>query len=183
MTFTEHSHLLSNPRLVLEFDLLFFAFGKLGTVIWAWTVMFAYTLLVPYLALVLWGSLYHYVPSKLGLSLGTGLVLSATQTYVLGLFPIYAVIEHQLPPASRFIVILEQVSGNSVNVAECGEVSVFNTHRASFVFKHRQQLSQWMLFTQMFRFHWISSGSLSETRRCLKVSSLFRVQSTSVNVF
>lgn len=97
-------------RLVLEFDLLFYAFGKLGTVTWAWIVMFVYTLLVPYCALVFWGSLYHSFPYKLGLSLGTGLILSAIQTYVLGLFPIYVVIENQLPPASRFIVILEQVS-------------------------------------------------------------------------
>lgn len=95
----------------MEFDLLFFAFGKLGTVIWAWVVMFAYTLLVPYYALVFWGSLYHSSPSKLGVSLVMGLILSAVQTYVLGQFPIYVVVHYQLPPASRFIVILEQVSG------------------------------------------------------------------------
>lgn len=94
----------------MEFDLLFFAFGKLGTVTWAWVVMFAYTLFVPYYTLVLWGSLYHRFPSKLGLSLGTGLVLSAVQTCVLGQFPISVVVDYQLPPASRFIVILEQVS-------------------------------------------------------------------------
>lgn len=99
-----------NLRLVLEFDLLFFAFGKPGTVTWAWVVMFAYTLFVPYYTLVFWGSLYHSFPSKLGLSLVTGLVLSAVQTFILGLFPIYTVVHYQLPPASRFIVILEQVS-------------------------------------------------------------------------
>lgn len=97
-------------RLVLEFDLLFYAFGKLGTVIWAWAVMFAYTLLVPYYTLVCWGSLYHRSSSKLGLTLVTGLALSAVQTYVLGHFPIHVVVRYQLPPASRFIVILEQVS-------------------------------------------------------------------------
>ncbi|KAK1901646.1 Sterol O-acyltransferase 2 [Dissostichus eleginoides] len=103
------SVLLWAAQIVLEFDLLFFAFGKLGTVIWAWAVMFFYTLLVPYLTLVIWGSLYHTCPSKLGLSLGTGLILSAVQTYVLGLFPIFVVVQYQLPPASRFIVILEQI--------------------------------------------------------------------------
>lgn len=97
-------------RLVLEFDLLFYAFGKLGTVIWAWVVMFAYTLLVPYYTLVFWGSRYHRSSSKLGPSLVTGLALSAVQTYVLGHFPIHVVVHYQLPPASRFIVILEQVS-------------------------------------------------------------------------
>ncbi|XP_040890536.1 sterol O-acyltransferase 2 isoform X2 [Toxotes jaculatrix] len=100
---------IDQGRLVLEFDLLFFAFGKLGTVTWAWVVMFVYTLLVPYYTLVFWGSLYHSFSSKLGLSLGTGLILSAVQTCVLGLFPIYVVVDNQLPPASRFIVILEQI--------------------------------------------------------------------------
>uniref|UniRef100_A0A3B5BBC1 Sterol O-acyltransferase 2 n=1 Tax=Stegastes partitus TaxID=144197 RepID=A0A3B5BBC1_9TELE len=100
---------IDQGRLVLEFDLLFFAFGKLGTVTWAWIIMFVYTLCVPYYTLVLWGSLYHNFPSKLGLSLGTGLLLSAIQTCVLGLFPVYVVIHYQLPPASRFIVILEQI--------------------------------------------------------------------------
>ncbi|TKS70633.1 Sterol O-acyltransferase 1 [Collichthys lucidus] len=102
---------IDQGRLVLEFDLLFFAFGKLGTVTWAWTVMFAYTLLVPYYTLVFWGSLYHTFPSKLGISLSTSLVLAAVQTYVLGHFPIYVVVHYQLPPASRFIVILEQILG------------------------------------------------------------------------
>lgn len=95
--------------MVLEFDLLFYAFGKLGTVTWAWAVMFAYTLLVPYYALKFWASLYHTSGSKLGLSLLTGLALSAVHTYVLGHFPVHVVVHYQLPPASRFIVILEQV--------------------------------------------------------------------------
>lgn len=94
----------------MEFDLLFYAFGKLGTVTWAWVVMFTYTLLVPYYALVFWGSMYHSSTSKLGLSIGVGLALSAVQTYILGQFPIHVVVHYQLPPASRFIVILEQVS-------------------------------------------------------------------------
>uniref|UniRef100_A0A8C2XC40 Sterol O-acyltransferase 2 n=1 Tax=Cyclopterus lumpus TaxID=8103 RepID=A0A8C2XC40_CYCLU len=100
---------IDQGRLVLEFDLLSFAFGRLGTVTWAWVVMFVYTLLVPYFTLVFWGSLYHSFPSKLGLSLGTGLVLFAVQTCVLGLFPIYVAVHYQLPPASRLIVILEQI--------------------------------------------------------------------------
>ncbi|KAM4587948.1 sterol O-acyltransferase 2 [Odontesthes bonariensis] len=100
---------IDQGRLVLEFDLLSFAFGKLGTVTWSWGVMFVYTLFVPYYTLLLWGSSYHSFPSKLGLSLVTGFILSAIQTSVLGLFPIYMVVHHQLPPASRFIVVLEQI--------------------------------------------------------------------------
>lgn len=102
--------LFSTFRLVLEFDLLFYAFGKLGTVTWAWLAMFVYTLFVPYFILEFWGALYHKFPSKLGLTLGAGLIFTTLQTCVLGLFPIYTVVHHQLPPASRFIVILEQVS-------------------------------------------------------------------------
>ncbi|XP_024909747.1 sterol O-acyltransferase 1-like, partial [Cynoglossus semilaevis] len=45
---------IDQGRLVLEFDILFYAFGKMGTVIQAWLVMFVYTLLVPYYTLVLW---------------------------------------------------------------------------------------------------------------------------------
>lgn len=100
----------------MEFDILFFAFGKVGTVTWAWVVMFAYTLFIPYYTLVFWGSLYHSAPSKIGLSVGVGLILSAVQTYVLGHFPVYVVLHYQLPPASRFIVILEQVSALEINV-------------------------------------------------------------------
>uniref|UniRef100_A0A3B5PZE3 Sterol O-acyltransferase 2 n=1 Tax=Xiphophorus maculatus TaxID=8083 RepID=A0A3B5PZE3_XIPMA len=104
--FLERASLL---ELVLEFDLLFYAFGKLGTVTWAWLAMFIYTLVVPYFILEFWGSLYHKFPSKLGLTLGAGLIFTTIQTCVLGLFPIYTVVHHQLPPASRFIVILEQI--------------------------------------------------------------------------
>nr|XP_061814038.1 sterol O-acyltransferase 2-like [Nerophis lumbriciformis] len=100
---------IDQGRLVLEFDLLFYAFGKLGTVTWVWALMFVYTLLVPYYTLLFWGSFYHRCPSKLGLSVCTALVLAALQASVLGLLPIYAVVQHQLPPASRFIVILEQI--------------------------------------------------------------------------
>lgn len=100
---------IDQGRLVLEFELLFYAFGQPGTVFWAWTIMFGYTLLVPFYTLRFWGSLYHKFPQKLALSLGTGLVLSTVQTFILGLFPIYVVVHHQLPPASRFIVILEQI--------------------------------------------------------------------------
>uniref|UniRef100_A0A3Q2QST3 Sterol O-acyltransferase 2 n=1 Tax=Fundulus heteroclitus TaxID=8078 RepID=A0A3Q2QST3_FUNHE len=100
---------IDQGRLVLEFDLLFYAFGNMRTVTWAWLAMFVYALFVPYYILQFWGSLYHKFPSKLGLTLGAGLIYAAIQTCVLGLFPIYTVVHHQLPPASRFIVILEQI--------------------------------------------------------------------------
>uniref|UniRef100_A0A4W5PFG6 O-acyltransferase n=1 Tax=Hucho hucho TaxID=62062 RepID=A0A4W5PFG6_9TELE len=100
---------IDQGRLVLEFDLLSYAFGKLHIVAWAWLLMFSYTLAVPYNALDLWGTLYHRSPLKVVLSVGAVLVLSALQAAVLGVLPIYVVFHYQLPPASRFIIILEQI--------------------------------------------------------------------------
>ncbi|XP_035243317.1 sterol O-acyltransferase 2 [Anguilla anguilla] len=100
---------IDQGRLVLEFDLLSYAFGKLSTVLWAWLLMFSYTLAGPYHVLGTWGGLYHSSRFKGVLTAGAGLVLAAMQTCILGVFPIYTVIHHQLPPASRFIIILEQI--------------------------------------------------------------------------
>uniref|UniRef100_A0A8C8C576 O-acyltransferase n=1 Tax=Oncorhynchus tshawytscha TaxID=74940 RepID=A0A8C8C576_ONCTS len=100
---------IDQGRLVLEFDLLSYAFGKLHIVGLAWLLMFSYTLAVPYYALALWGTLYHRSPVQGVLSVGAGLVLSALQAALLGVLPIYVVFHYQLPPASRFIIILEQI--------------------------------------------------------------------------
>ncbi|KAG7478258.1 hypothetical protein MATL_G00078050 [Megalops atlanticus] len=100
---------IDQGRLVLEFDLLFYAFGKLSTVLWAWLIMFSYTLAGPYHALGLWGGCYHSSHFKGALTAGAGLALAAMQMCILGLFPIYVVVQYQLPPASRFIIILEQI--------------------------------------------------------------------------
>lgn len=101
--------IVSYFRLVLEFDLFFYAFGKLGTVIWAWFIMFSFTLLGPYHILSQWMGLYHHYRWKVLISVATAMVLLAAQMSVLGYFPVYVVLHYQLPPASRFIVILEQV--------------------------------------------------------------------------
>ncbi|XP_061074807.1 sterol O-acyltransferase 2 [Conger conger] len=100
---------IDQGRLVLEFDLLSYAFGKFSTVLWAWMFMFSYTLAGPYHLLGTWGGLYHSGHFRGVLTAGTGLVLVTMQTCVLGVFPIYTIIHHQLPPASRFVVILEQI--------------------------------------------------------------------------
>ncbi|XP_023651223.1 sterol O-acyltransferase 2 isoform X2 [Paramormyrops kingsleyae] len=101
---------IDQGRLVLDFDLLFYAFGKLPTVLWAWMIMFSYTLAGPYHTLTLWGSHYHGAgtPRRV-LTVGCGVALAAAQSCILGVFPVYVVIHHQLPAASRFIIILEQV--------------------------------------------------------------------------
>ncbi|XP_066521525.1 sterol O-acyltransferase 2 [Hoplias malabaricus] len=100
---------IDQGRLVLDFDLFFYAFGQLGTVVWAWLIMFSYTLLGPYHVLSQWADLYHSTKWKMSVSLVTVVVLLVTQMSVLGYFPVYMVLHYQLPPASRFIIILEQI--------------------------------------------------------------------------
>uniref|UniRef100_H3BA85 O-acyltransferase n=1 Tax=Latimeria chalumnae TaxID=7897 RepID=H3BA85_LATCH len=100
---------IDEGRLVLEFDLLVYTFGKFPMVVSAWSCMFIYTLAVPYKVLNIWGSFYHtsHFPRLITFLLGSLLLVG--QTCVLGIYPIYTVIHYELPPASRFIVILEQI--------------------------------------------------------------------------
>ncbi|KAK1796425.1 hypothetical protein P4O66_009474 [Electrophorus voltai] len=102
---------IDQGRLVLEFDLFFYAFGQLGTVIWAWTIMFVYTLLVLYYILSQWGHLYHYSQWKMTVSVTSAVALLMAQIGMLGYFPVHVVLLYQLPPASCIIVILEQIFG------------------------------------------------------------------------
>ncbi|XP_075772031.1 sterol O-acyltransferase 2 isoform X2 [Pelodiscus sinensis] len=100
---------IDQGSLVLNFDLFIFAFGRLPTALFAWLVMFLHTLLVPYKALQLWAGFYRTVRfPHLFTAILWGALL-ACHAAVLGFYPVYMVIQHQLPPASRFIVILEQI--------------------------------------------------------------------------
>ncbi|KAK2857850.1 hypothetical protein Q7C36_005769 [Tachysurus vachellii] len=100
---------IDQGRLVLDFDLFFYAFGQLGVVIWAWFIMFGYTLLGPYHILRQWRELHSNYQWKMPISIATSIVLLAAEMSVLGYFPVYVVLHYQLPTASRFIVILEQI--------------------------------------------------------------------------
>ncbi|XP_075707176.1 sterol O-acyltransferase 2 [Rhinoderma darwinii] len=101
--------IIDQGRLVLEFDLLFYTFGQFGTVVWSWICLFIYTLLVPYKVLSFWGSVYPKSEHKFLLSACVGTFLLVSQTCALCIFPVIVVKHYQLPPASSFIVILEQV--------------------------------------------------------------------------
>ncbi|XP_077340009.1 sterol O-acyltransferase 2-like isoform X2 [Lithobates pipiens] len=94
---------------VVDPNLLIFTFGQPGTVAWSWICLFTYTLLVPYKALVFWGSLYPKSNHKIMLSAFVGILLLVGHTCVLCIFPVYVVKHYQLPPASGFIVTLEQI--------------------------------------------------------------------------
>ncbi|KAL1272245.1 hypothetical protein QQF64_028107 [Cirrhinus molitorella] len=100
---------IDQGKMFLDFDLFYYAFGQLGTVVWAWTLMFAYTLLGPYYILSIWASLHHSCGWRTCVSAVAALTLCAAQTSMLGIFPVYTVLHYQLPPASRFIIILEQI--------------------------------------------------------------------------
>uniref|UniRef100_A0A3B5LQC6 O-acyltransferase n=1 Tax=Xiphophorus couchianus TaxID=32473 RepID=A0A3B5LQC6_9TELE len=89
---------LDEGRLVLDFDLLVYAFGQFPLVVCTWLCMFLSVLLVPYTLFHLW--LYTWL-------FGSAFLLY--QGLCLGFLPTYVVVTNSLPPASCFIVIIEQV--------------------------------------------------------------------------
>ncbi|CAH2224783.1 sterol O-acyltransferase 2 [Pelobates cultripes] len=101
--------LIDQGRLVLEFDVLFYTFGQFSTVVWLWICLFIYALLVPYKTLHFWGSRYSKSKHPFLLSASVISIFGICQFCVLGVFPPYIVLHYKLPPASSFVVILEQV--------------------------------------------------------------------------
>ncbi|XP_068098684.1 sterol O-acyltransferase 1 [Hyperolius riggenbachi] len=99
---------IDKGRLVLEFDLLQYAFGKFPIVFATWICMFLGTLILPYVLLSMWAQGYKASSHRTIRSL---LYVSLYLLFQMGLgfCPAYIVLQHNLPPASRFIVILEQV--------------------------------------------------------------------------
>ncbi|XP_046892881.1 sterol O-acyltransferase 1 [Hypomesus transpacificus] len=100
---------IDEGRLVLDFDLLVYAFGQFPLVVSTWICMFLSVLVVPYLLFQLWASQYlsSALPGLWSLLLGSLFVLY--QALGLGLLPTYVAVENSLPPASCFVIILEQV--------------------------------------------------------------------------
>ncbi|XP_033007189.1 sterol O-acyltransferase 1-like isoform X1 [Lacerta agilis] len=100
---------IDEGRLVLEFDLLVFAFGKCSVVASTWLYMFLFTLTVPYGLFLLWAQGYHGSAHKTIRSAFFGGLFMIFQIFGLGVGPSYIVIAYHLPPASAAIVIFEQV--------------------------------------------------------------------------
>ncbi|XP_044056136.1 sterol O-acyltransferase 1 isoform X5 [Siniperca chuatsi] len=101
---------IDEGRLVLDFDLLVYAFGQFPLVVCTWICMFLSVLLVPYTLFHLWsqtqsGSYSH--PRLYSLLFGSVFLLY--QALGLGFLPTYVVVTNSFPPASCFIIILEQV--------------------------------------------------------------------------
>ncbi|XP_067370584.1 sterol O-acyltransferase 1 isoform X1 [Channa argus] len=101
---------IEEGRLVLDFDLLVDAFGQFPLVVCIWIYMFLSALLFPYTLFHLWSNTQSasYSHPKL-YSLLYGSVFLLYQALLLGFFPVYVVVTNSLPPASRFIIIMEQV--------------------------------------------------------------------------
>lgn len=97
-------------RLVLGFDLLVFVFGKFPVVFCTWLCMFSATVVVPYNLFVWWAQGYSSSSHRAIHSFFYGMLFTLFQIAGLGFGPTYVAVAYALPPASRFIVILEQVS-------------------------------------------------------------------------
>lgn len=99
-----------SPRLVLDFDLLVYAFGQIPLVVVTWICMFLSVLVVPYILFHLWSQTQSGSYSHSGLcSFLFASIYLLYQVFGLGFLPTYIVVTNSLPPASCFIVIMEQV--------------------------------------------------------------------------
>ncbi|KPP61248.1 sterol O-acyltransferase 1-like, partial [Scleropages formosus] len=100
---------IDEGRLVLDFDLLVYAFGQLPLVVSIWLCMFLSVLVVPYGLFHIWASHRQASHRRTLRSLLAGFLYLLYQGIGLGFLPTYLVLKNGLPPASRFIIILEQV--------------------------------------------------------------------------
>lgn len=96
-------------RLVLHFDLLVFAFGQFPLVVVSWICMFVSALVVPFTLLRWWAGVCSSSHHRTSYTLIAVTLLLLYQSVGLGFLPTYIVLRNSLPPASCFILILEQV--------------------------------------------------------------------------
>nr|XP_019936045.1 PREDICTED: sterol O-acyltransferase 1 [Paralichthys olivaceus] len=99
---------IDEGRLVLDFDLLVYAFGQFPLVVCTWICMFLSVLVVPFTLFHLWSQSQSGSYPRLN-TLLFGSVYLLYQALGLGFLPTYVVVINSMPPASCFIIILEQV--------------------------------------------------------------------------
>nr|XP_016846592.1 PREDICTED: sterol O-acyltransferase 2 isoform X1 [Anolis carolinensis] len=100
---------IDNECIVLDFEVLIFAFGRLHMALLAWLVMFLYTLLVPYKVLQIWARSLETLQLPTAVTVIAAAVLLIGHATVLGFYPVYTVISQPFGPASCFVIILEQL--------------------------------------------------------------------------
>ncbi|XP_060619784.2 sterol O-acyltransferase 2-like [Anolis sagrei] len=100
---------LDNGCFVLDLEIFTFSFGGLHMVPLPWLIMFLYTLLMPYKVLQIWAASVKTLQFPTLLTVIAAVVLLIGHTTVLGFYPIYTVVSQPFGPASRLIIILEQL--------------------------------------------------------------------------
>ncbi|OWK08419.1 SOAT1, partial [Cervus elaphus hippelaphus] len=79
---------IDEGRLVLEFNLMSYAFGKLTVAMWTWFTMFICTLTVPYFLFQRWARGYHRTSHPVVYSFIHCFLFVVFQTGVLGTVPV-----------------------------------------------------------------------------------------------
>lgn len=101
---------IDEGRLVLDFDLLVYVFGKFPLVVCTWICMCLSAALVPFMLFQSWALSQSGSSSNPRLwTLLYGSAFLLYQVVGLGFLPTYVTVSNSLPPASCFIIILEQV--------------------------------------------------------------------------
>ncbi|GAB1299906.1 Sterol O-acyltransferase 2 [Apodemus speciosus] len=120
---------IDEGRLMLEFDLLIFSFGQLPLALMMWVPMFLSTLLLPYQTLRLWARPRTGGVWMLGASLGC--VLLAAHAAVLCVLPVHVSMKHELPPASRCVLVFEQGRASAPRVSPAISTSSSALHSST----------------------------------------------------
>ncbi|XP_054976313.1 sterol O-acyltransferase 1 [Sorex araneus] len=100
---------IDQGRLVLEFNMLTFAFTKSSVALWTWWAMFLGTLVVPYTLLLQWAKGYRASSFPSIRSLLFGLLFMAFQVGGLGCGVAYVVLQHTSTPGTRGVIVIEQI--------------------------------------------------------------------------
>ncbi|XP_055963289.1 sterol O-acyltransferase 1 [Sorex fumeus] len=100
---------IDQGRLVLDFNMLTFAFTMSSVALWTWWAMFLGTLVVPYSLLHLWAKGYRTSSFPRVRSLLFGLLFMAFQIGGLGCGVAYVVLQHTSTPGTRGIIVIEQI--------------------------------------------------------------------------
>ncbi|MBN3321176.1 SOAT1 acyltransferase, partial [Atractosteus spatula] len=114
---------IDEGRLVLDFDLLVYAFGQLPLVVSTWLCMFLSVFVVPYVLFHQWARHYRTSSHRALSSLLAGTLFLLFQVLGMGFLPTYVVLRNNLPPASRFIIILEQEAKKSNHLDRYCDIS------------------------------------------------------------
>ncbi|CAE1295207.1 SOAT [Acanthosepion pharaonis] len=99
--------IIDKGRLVLDFDLIQWAFGKFPKVMALWVCMQLSTLLIVYPGFYHWSTSRRYTSSRLMDFVWLGIFISYQIAFLV--LPVTYLSEHNLPPASSVIIVTEQL--------------------------------------------------------------------------